>query len=391
MADRSEGFRRLRGAAASVALASSVLGAAGSARAAPRSIPFTLSYANVGAEDVGFSVRDFTNNSRFQVTYPKTASALSSNAIDALAFAIEDFNQFTNGNGDGQYTGVSACDDTATTPATFDGTLGDSHDGFMAYGIDNRMFQNAGTVVDVSGDAITTEAEVNVVTGIDAQLELRVFAQDAIIRGVLAVSNNGDVDADIAVVAVGNVGSDACTTIQNTSNADTTIDASDTWVVSNDSGTVGAGPRFDAVVAWGIQGNERVIDAREVADFGGAGVDDYAFVYNITVPAGQTLRIMNFAALGFTNAEASTKAANFESLADLNAAGLLAGLSTSERNSIANYNAVPVATNCNCQGGSGGGGGGSSSLPIQESSGGAIGLGTALAFLIRRRSKKQSA
>ena len=73
------------------------------------------------------------------------------------------------------------------------------------------------------------------------------------------------------------------------------------------------------------------------------GNDNPDFVYTVTVPAGQTRRVMIFMEMSETVAGAESNAATYNSPAALAAAGLLNGLTATELNSIVNWSGLAAA------------------------------------------------
>ena len=155
-------------------------------------------------------------------------------------------------------------------------------------------------------------------------------------RTVNTFTNPTGLPITTTVQILGNLGSNAATTVFATSNGDTTVQPSDQWIGTDDT-TDGAGT--PAVIHY-IHGPNGLQPA-SVSVVG----DNIQWTYNLTVPAGQTVRLAYFTILGITRAEAIA-AAN-----TLVASGGFGGqaaefLSTAELQSLVNFssvvNAAPV-------------------------------------------------
>jgi hypothetical protein len=99
------------------------------------------------------------------------------------------------------------------------------------------------------------------------------------------------------------------------------------------------------VLLWVRQGAGAPVTVSATPDVPGAGNDDFQDNYPLSIPAGQTRRLMVFVRLG-TDVPTSTAAApTFDNLTTLNAAGLLAGLSTQQQSELINWApAAPTGT-----------------------------------------------
>jgi hypothetical protein len=110
-------------------------------------------------------------------------------------------------------------------------------------------------------------------------------------RTVDTFTNPTAADITTPVTIIGNLGSDAATNVFATSDGDTTVDPGDEWV-----GTDGGGSLPVIEIIHGPRG----LKPTSVAVIG----DNSEWTYNLTVPAGQTVRLATFTVLALTEAEA---------------------------------------------------------------------------------------
>jgi hypothetical protein len=130
----------------------------------------------------------------------------------------------------------------------------------------------------------------------------------------------------VTVRIVGNLGSDGATTVFATSNGNTSPEASDEWIGTDDADGTG----MPAIVHY-IHGPAGLRPtAVQVTG------DNIEWTYQITVPAGRTVRLACYTILASTRAEAQVAA---ETLVTATGLGGEAGefLSTGEMNSLANF------------------------------------------------------
>ncbi|MCY2987313.1 MAG: FG-GAP-like repeat-containing protein [Planctomycetota bacterium] len=148
-------------------------------------------------------------------------------------------------------------------------------------------------------------------------------------RTVDVLSNPTGEPITTTVRIVGNLGSDAATTVWQTSDGDTVIEPTDRWIGTDDADGSGS----PAVVHY-IHGPAGLVPAsvRRTGDLG----DNLEWTYNITVPAGQTVRLAHFTILADTRAAAEAAA---DALIGINGFGgqAAAFLAAAELNSLANF------------------------------------------------------
>ncbi|MGB5440775.1 MAG: hypothetical protein WBN90_14145 [Gammaproteobacteria bacterium] len=214
--------------------------------------------------------------------------------------------------------------------------------------------------MDLTVDKLTTDLVVDIIPGIDAQIEYYFDPARAVVRGVYTLTNTSGAEITTSALVMGNYGSDDDTTVQATDSGDLVVTDADKWVVTDDNG-VGFGPDPTATIA--SQGSGATVTPKTVMTLGSPsssldGTDNYGYRYDLTIPAGATCRIMVFNEMSTSIAAATLGAADFESLLAANAAGLLTGLTMAEQDTIVNYAAgtactaagvaPPVALNNDC-------------------------------------------
>lgn len=329
---KKSGFQRLRGlAAAGVAATAGLFGAAGSARAA--SVPEAVVTLN-SIPAAGF-------DAIWTIGWANSTQTSTSAFVSELTF--------TNGT-TGYYDGL---------------------DGVMYLAVDGTWYNNPAGTFDMTGLVATYPTQVDIVPGINASVQYRLFADRAVVRGIFTLTNTSNAPITVTATLDGNLGSDGSTTLQATSSGDAVLTDSDLWTVTNDR-AFGVDPSFgnDPVITV-----SRGIGAVNTSALGG-GNDSYDDDYTITIPAGATVRLLQFVEGSFTIADAVAGAESFESLAAAQSAGLLDDLSARELASIVNYNSAGFGGFGYGMGGDGGG-----ALPATL----LAGLGGLLALRLRRR------
>jgi MYXO-CTERM domain-containing protein len=322
MKKERKGFERLRGVAA-MALMGVGAFMGGSARASSKTMAFDVTrgavWSTVTNSDSLFSgtVRTTTNGLKLA----KTGTGSSSTAPDA--FGIDD--------------------------ASISGH-NDAFDNALNLVVGGKAFVNPDTTVDLTGDTVTSDKVTNIIPHIDAQVTYWFSPTRPVVRAVYALTNTSGADITTDVLVAGNYGSDDSTTVEATDSSDTTIEKADKWFITSDTAA------SDPIILTTRYGTGAGVVPTNALTPGG-GEDDYGFRYHVTVPANSTIRVMvfheiaNSATAGIVTTLTSA-AADYDSLATLQAAGLLTGLSATEKAEIVNY--VPKA---DARSGDSGGGG----------------------------------
>ncbi|WP_077024754.1 beta strand repeat-containing protein [Fuerstiella marisgermanici] len=139
---------------------------------------------------------------------------------------------------------------------------------------------------------------------------------------------SGDVTTTARLI--GNLGSDANTVVFATSDGDTIVEPTDWWIGTDD----GDGSGAPAVIHY-IHGPGTSLQPNQIALSGDLG-DNIDWTYDLTVPAGETVRLAHFTITADTRAAAIT-AANALVIPDGFANQAAAFLSDGELDSIANF------------------------------------------------------
>jgi hypothetical protein len=329
-----KGFDRLRGVATASAIGLGLLGG-GSVRAATKSTSFTVT----------------VTGANFTAHWTEIGNS-NSGPCSTTTSGGDTINCGTSDNG----FGIN--DATLTTPSALtvnsnNSYFSDLYDGGLNLSVDGMMFTNPDANVDLTGTTVTTDVMTDITAGVDAQIQYYFDPNRPVVRALYTLTNTTGSDIDVHALVSSNMGSDSETTIQDTSSGDTTWTAADQWLITNDNTTVGGGPRYDPVSTFATWGSGATVMPSIAFLPGGGGVgnaDDIGVRYDVTVPANGTARILVFNDMNTTNAAASAGAADFESLAAANAAGLLTGLTPAVCSDLVNYD----GTSTTCPGTSGG-------------------------------------
>ncbi len=318
---KMKGFFRLRGAAAIGAISLGPLWA-GSVRAAPTTtavnIAKSFAVSAVSWTRIENDSRLFSNVNTLMTTslgfaYSQTSVHVGSYFHNG-AFGIFDAALYTSGD-----------------------HYNDAFDSTMNLAVGNKFFINPSNSVDLTDDTLTSGTMVNIIPGIDAQIQYYFSPAAPVVRALFTFTNTTSADIDTHVLVTGNFGSDAATLIQNTSNGDTNLNSTDMWYVTNDSGLIGSDDIGDPALVTTRFGVGALVTPVNVFQPGTGRAEDFGERYDLTIPAGQTVRLLNFHQLGVSIADLSDAAASFQSLANASAAGHLAGLSPATLASIVNY------------------------------------------------------
>ncbi len=326
---KTSGFNRLKGlAGAGTLAAASLLGGVQGAHASPTRatirITNTVSSASIGAittKDsyaVGFRLKSFTSLNASTVPSPYAAYiSVSSRYLESSsnhAFGINDAG--INCAGTGMNNNASNC----TKSDAFGG-------GHIGYWVDAQAYQSPTPTIDTGNHQVTGESNEDIISGIDAQQLIRLLPT-GVIRSYFSLSNTTGSAIEVHVLYGGNLGSWPDTTIESSSNSNATVENSDLWYITSDNGN------DDPVITHVVKGAGATITNRSLAKDG----EDYnGAIYSVTIPAGETRALLNFAQLSQTVVAANTNTADFETLSSLDKAGLLEGLNQDEQDAVANY------------------------------------------------------
>ena len=154
-----------------------------------------------------------------------------------------------------------------------------------------------------------------------------------ILRAVGSFSNTTVVSANATVIFGGNLGSDENTVVFATSSGDLVYNAAaDTFYVS---GRADGQKAFQTNYLFAAGSNAPTFGHVGGTWGGNGGYNSIG--YDLTIAAGETKSLMWFVQFSDSVVDATADVGNFTDLATLDAAGLLAGLSQTELESIANW------------------------------------------------------
>ena len=326
------GFSRLKGLAAGGAMSIAGLVGGGTARAASTALPLDIARSSALWSSIG-------NNSRF----PSSGAVTTTNGVafaqSTLAYGISDAAVATSPSGGGS------------------GAFGDAFDNAMILSVNGTVFQNPDSTVDLTGDTVTSDT-VTIVPGVNAQVRYSFITGRPVVRALYSLTNTTAAPINVNAAVLGDYGSDNGTQVVATSNGNTVIEASDLWYITDDGGGGGGkgqakGTRRDGSPdGVGGGGDPRISLSRygtgaAVLPFnaltpgnGDSQTATFGLRYPITIAPGATARLLVFAQLSepdISTAAAIAAARDFESIAAVQAAGLLAGVSAAEVSEIVNY------------------------------------------------------
>ena len=228
----------------------------------------------------------------------------------------------------------------------------DAFDGVLGMSVDGTVFKNPDGTLDFTGDVVTSDP-VTFAGNIDAKIE---YAFDGSrggtsvggFRAMYTLINNSGAEKEVTVNIFGDLASDKYTTIQATESGDLLSDDADKWTVSSEME-----PGVETILGWTPTmlvtryGTGATVVPAQTSVLGeGDAVytnkhnDAFANEYVLTIPAGETQRILVFIEAHMSNAGAEAAAADFESLTAAKNAGALEGLTTDQLKEVVNYKYV---------------------------------------------------
>ena len=258
--------RRFRSATLVVALVGGALAFATPAAAAPTPLPETITGGGPGS------------GSEWHVS-------------DWLGFTVDD----------------ATLDPGSTSPR---GSQSDAYDGASIIKIDGTHVEaNAGSTADIDGQYARVGPRS--LSGLNVHMEYFALESAATLRNLTTLANPTASPITVTVEFDNNWGSDGSTTVQGTSSGDLTLTTADRWYVTSDSATDPSDPVN--VTVFGGPGNPRVTPST-ISDttFSAAGTQGLLVGYEVTVPAGQTRRLMFFHEMTQTNQAGVTAAGAYD-------------------------------------------------------------------------------
>ncbi|WP_232530116.1 Calx-beta domain-containing protein [Rosistilla oblonga] len=203
----------------------------------------------------------------------------------------------------------------------------DAFDGLNRLQIDGVDFQPtaSGTLTD-SGATVVTGSQG--LSGLTVSREVTLLAEGSedFVRTIEVLQNATGADITTTVRVVGNLGSDAATNVFATSSGDAIADATDRWIGTDDADGTGS----PAIIHYIYGPGELAPTAVQVID------DNVYWSFDVTVPAGETLRLATLTILGDTRADATAAAAALVAPAGFGGTAA-AYLTQDELDSVANF------------------------------------------------------
>ena len=325
------GFSRLKGLAAASAITVAGFVSGGAARAASTAIPLDVVRSSARWSTIG-------NNGSF----PSSDTVTSSNG-DVFTTNMQGY-----GIGDAQIGGGN---NAAGVNGSGSGFF-DAFDNAMILSVNGTLFQNPDSTVDLTGDTVTSDT-VTIVPGIDAQVRYTFISGRPVVRALYSLTNTTAAPISINAAVLGDYGSDGNTEVVATSNGNTIIEGSDLWYITDDQGggpkrakkslsPDGKGGGGDPRVTLSRYGTgaEVIPSNALIPGNGDSQTAMFGLRYPVTIAPGATARVLVFAQLSDPTApvtDAAAAAADFESVAAMQGAGLLAGITPEETSQIVNY------------------------------------------------------
>jgi len=306
------GFERLRSVAAMGLMGVGAL-MGGSARATTKNIPVSTS-RNIGTVKSGIVVSSGRSD---QLTTTNGAIISAGPALNVR---------------------VSLSYSTITTTTTTWTT--DAVDSGLTLAVGGNLFVNPDGDVDVSGDmttgvTVTSDTVADIVSGIDASVQYYFSPDRPVVRALYTLENTTSSPIDTDLLVLGDiVGDDPLAT----EGGDNTIDNIDKWYVTSSwSGVALTTSRYGDGAT--VVPTNAITPGVLPSPLATSGTDNYGLRYAVSVPANGTVRVMVFheVATPTSAAQLATSAADFESLAAAQSAGLIEGLSDTELSQIVNY------------------------------------------------------
>ncbi len=325
-----KGMDRLRIALGMGLLSSAVLAATRTARAAPAPAS--------GNQVVGGVTWFYSNN-----TAPNNAAPFGGNCgkrtVDPQGRPLKPeklgLQPAPNGGS------LPGCGFGVTEASFVTGNISDAFDGALVLAVNGTVFKNPDATIDLTGTTVTSDT-VNI-GGLGTQVQYFFEPTQKAVRALYSFTNTTGAAITANVLIDNNLGSDGSTRIEATADGDTTVEPGDSWVATND---LGAPPTrvlggVDPPLTW-IRyqvGSPVITNAQPVIV---PAIDDFRESYTLNVPAGQTQRLMVIVKLNSTVAASTAAGPALDTLAELGAAGLLAGLDAQQQSQLVNWIAGPV-------------------------------------------------
>jgi hypothetical protein len=179
-------------------------------------------------------------------------------------------------------------------------------------------------------------------SGLDVTMQYAAAADSATLRTLATFANPGASDIMADVVLATNVGSDNSTGIRGTSSGDLLFTPADRWVVTSDDPTTPSDPVNIHVISGP---NSPPLPPAAVATdvYTCSATPGILADFMLTVPAGQTRRLLFFNGLSPDNTQAATDATAFDTN-PVTGGALLSGLAVPDLLQIVNWNFCATAS-----------------------------------------------
>ncbi len=222
---------------------------------------------------------------------------------------------------------------------------GDAYDIAWSIWLDGVIY-SAGPTVDLTGTTYTAPASA--MSGLNVSVQYHFVPGDAVARILVTLENAGATTVDTALQVSNNWGSDGGTVVRATSSGDAIVGIDDRWIITSDGGP---SDPVNLSVMYG-EGAGVTPASYVTTVFGCAGSQGLGTTFDMSVPAGQTQRLMFFAGLGGVMennnlvASAQASASFFTDMASLDPTWI-GDLSQAELDSIVNWGpAAPAFSTC---------------------------------------------
>jgi len=216
--------------------------------------------------------------------------------------------------------------------------------------VNGVLFVNPDTSVDLTGDTVSSDTLT--LAGVDTEIQYYFHPVRPVVRAMYSFKNTSSSEISIKALIAGALSSDLTTTIQGTSidsSSPVIADDLDLWRVSNDQTNFGTNSSTDPAITLTRFGTGASVIPVSVLTLGDVSSntgdpDNFGERYHISIAAGETARILVFAEISKTIAEATSSAVDFASMDAAFTAGMLTGLSFTEVNEVVNYGALGATT-----------------------------------------------
>jgi hypothetical protein len=237
-------------------------------------------------------------------------------------------------------TGGPGCGFGVIDAAVAAGNFNDAFDGALVLAVNGTVFKNPDASIDLTGTTVTSDS-VNI-GGLGTQVQFFFEPTQRAVRAVYSFTNTTAATIVANVLVSNNLGSDESTRIEATADGDMVVEPGDSWVATNDQQPTRVLGEIDPPLTWiRYQAGAPVItNAQPVI----AGLDDFRESYTLNVPAGQTQRLMVIVKLNSTVAASTAAGPALDTLAELGAVGLLAGLDAQQQSQLVNWVAAAQGT-----------------------------------------------